>query len=165
MTARFIACCAFLAVAPISSGADNSRLERFRRLEWIPVRALSAVPANIRQEVESSLGSDGGIAERGGAFNATDVVDSRPSKRFVIAGRAGADWFVCYEQGGRGHHLVLAAYDSSSSTPRLTLLARGSAGTHDDTAGWKVGIHELKSALARGQLTLEDVRDTTGRKK
>jgi hypothetical protein len=60
--------------------------------------ALKALPHDIRTFVTTKFGP---IAERGGDFNATDViVKPAPSRRFIRAGKAGDTWFLWYEQGG-----------------------------------------------------------------
>ena len=51
------------------------------------------------------------ISNRGEPFNATDVVvDSRPQRRFVLAGNASNIWFILYEHGGIGYHHNLMVF-------------------------------------------------------
>jgi hypothetical protein len=62
---------------------------------------------------------------------------------------------VAYEQGGYSHHLVLATFTVGEIDAKVTLLARGQAGTHDDSAlGWRVTLDELREALSEGRLAL-----------
>jgi hypothetical protein len=60
--------------------------------------SLKALPGDIRTFVTTKFGP---MAERGGAFNATDVImKPAPSRRFIRAGKTGDTWFLWYEQGG-----------------------------------------------------------------
>ncbi len=46
------------------------------------------------------------------------------SRRFVLGGHAGTVWFIVYERGGRGHHLVLAVIDTSTEAVRVSMVAK-----------------------------------------
>jgi hypothetical protein len=56
------------------------------------------------------------MAERGGAFNATDdIMDpSAPSRRFIRAAHAGAKWVVWYEQGGIAYFKAIIVFEADS---------------------------------------------------
>jgi len=81
-------------------------------------------------------------------------------RRPLLAGRAPSRWFVTYERGGRGHHLVLAVFDMAAQPPRPVLLAGGYAGSHDDVRGWRVHLSELRAALKDGRLSVEYPNDS-----
>jgi len=130
--------------------------QRFQVLAWEPVRSLSEVDKAVLRELKARFGEDDRIADRGEPFRATDVVDGNPARRLVVAGRAERRWFVCYEAGGIGHHLMLVVFDTDAASPTLAMLARGFAGQHDDAAGWKADISDLKKAIAAGRLSVDD---------
>ncbi len=52
------------------------------------------------------------MSDRGGAFNATDVIidPATPLRRFLHAGQADDLWFIWYEHGGRGYHAHIVVY-------------------------------------------------------
>ena len=117
--------------------------------------------------VRTDIAGFAGFAERGPLpedfsgrhFDATDVVTGKPIRRLLLAGHATTRWFVAYERGGRGHDLVLVIFDSGAKAPEPTLLARGTAGAHDDQAGWRVSLAELRAALKDGTLSQDDVHE------
>jgi hypothetical protein len=60
--------------------------------------SLKALPDEVRTFVTAKFGP---LADRGGDFNATDVIiKPAPSRRFIRAGKAGESWFLWFEQGG-----------------------------------------------------------------
>ncbi|MBV8977624.1 MAG: hypothetical protein JOZ13_09630, partial [Alphaproteobacteria bacterium] len=62
------------------------------------LNALTKTPQFLQDYVASSIGP---MAERGEAFNETDVhLQGLPNARFVRAGRAGNEWYLWYERGG-----------------------------------------------------------------
>jgi hypothetical protein len=101
-----------VAVAACGSGRGPTTVE-WRGQVFREVRTLVDLPPAIR----SGLGGNGSgldaIADRGGCFNATDVVhDSCPMRRFVVAGTDGEAWLVALEQGGRGYHVQVLLFSS-----------------------------------------------------
>lgn len=92
---------------------------------WVQVRAPADVDPAVLQAFTGRFGGDKRLAGPGEPFEATDVVSGRPSRRFLLAGHAEARWFVAYERGGRGHHIVLAVFDSRTAPPTPALVARG----------------------------------------
>ena len=143
---------AVLLLCASASGSDA--IDRFVKAEWVLVAELADVSPVVLAALQSRLGSDQPMAARGEPFEATDVVSGEmPSRRFVLAGRNGTDWFVAYEQGGYSHHLVLATFTVGETDAEVTLLARDQVGTHDDSAlGWRVTLDELRDALSEGSL-------------
>jgi hypothetical protein len=76
------------------------------------VTTLLAVPAGVL----SQLGGPAGIADSGGPFNASDVVDpKRPMRRFIVGGVSSDYVLVAYEQGGRGYSCVAVAFRRSGA--------------------------------------------------
>lgn len=86
--------------------------------------ALKTLPAPFRAQVDHNIG---GMADRGGAFNATDVI-MKPgsSRRFIRAGETDGRRFVWFEQGGIAYYkqIVLFERNGKSVTSR-------SAGSND----------------------------------
>jgi hypothetical protein len=123
--------------------------ERFQRAEWATVRSLAQVPPEVMTALRSRLGENTRIADVGAPFDATDVRTGLPTRRLVLAGHAAPDWFIVYEQGGRGHHLVFVDFETA---PRIrpVLFATGSAGVHDDVKGWQLDLPALTHALEEG---------------
>ena len=136
--------------------AAKSRLawERFQHAEWFTVRSLEAVPPQVLDGLRSRF-EDPRIADVGESFDATDVRTGLPTRRLVLAGHAASDWFVVYEQGGRGHHLVFVDFET---TPRLrpVLLATGTPGVHDDVRGWQLDVPALAHGLEAGSMQWGD---------
>jgi hypothetical protein len=138
-----------------ASTSPKAEVQRFRDATWTEVRQLADVAPGVLLALRERIGKDSRIADVGGAFDATDVVTGKPRRRLVVAGHSDERWFICYEHGGRGHHLVLVMFAPSGGTLRPVLLARGGAGKHDDIHGWQVGLEDLRRALRRGQLEVE----------
>jgi hypothetical protein len=69
----------------------------------------------------------GGLAPRGGEWNATDVVlKDAPFRRFMRAGRAGNKWFLWWERGGLAYFRQVVVLDA-----RASVLARASLPADD----------------------------------
>lgn len=148
---------AFTMTALATSLTAASPVSEFSTADWSLVTTLVDVPRVVRQALAARFGGDGRIADRGDEFEATDMVSGAPSKRFVLGGRDDTLWFVAFEQGGVAHHLVLALVRVDAGAAHVTLVARGTAGQHDDSAGgWSVTLDELRAGLADGKLKVED---------
>ena len=152
---------------PVGSGevsrkpSASTPAESFLASRWTQVTAPANVDPAVLRALTGRFGKDKRLAGPGEPFEATDVESGRPSRRFLLAGCDKGKWFVAYERGGRGHHVVLAIFDSRATPPTPSLLARGSAGSHDDVVGWRVTIDELKAAVKTGRLTLIDTHDAS----
>lgn len=74
------------------------------------VNSLRALPAPVAKALHAKVGD---MAERGGAFNATDVImdPNAPGRRFIRAGHAGSKWFVWYEQGGEAYFKAIVVFE------------------------------------------------------
>jgi hypothetical protein len=75
------------------------------------VWSLEALPNKLRHMFPSSRIGVDGIADRGGRFNATDViVHDWPMRRFVLAAVGKSCVVVAIEYGGRAHGFELSEY-------------------------------------------------------
>jgi hypothetical protein len=62
--------------------------------------------ASLPKELKDAASSGGRIADRGGKFNATDVVDGKsPMRRFIVAGTDESTVLLALEHGGRGYSI------------------------------------------------------------
>lgn len=148
-------------VAAVSGGggAESAReLARFHDAKWTVTRSLKEIDADVLRALKARLGVDDRLADHGEPFEETDVLTRKPPRRLLLAGRSARRWFVAYEVGGRGHHVVLAVL-AAVTPPEVVLLARGQAGAHDDASDWEVDLEELRAALKMKQLYLEDTKE------
>ena len=76
---------------------------------------------NVPTEIRNTLGE---MADAGEAFNATDVVDGKPARRFLAAGRSGPAWIVAFEQGGRGYNVQVFQFCSGREVHHWILTSR-----------------------------------------
>ena len=147
-----------LATGP-SWSRDDATVEasRFESMEWTTSSTLKMINDSVLKDLKSRLGRDDRIAEIGQDFRSTDVdVDGLPFRRLVVSGKAKGLWFVCFEQGGRGHHLVLVMYRVEANAVQLVLLARGDAGDHNGPLGWKASVSQLKAAFRTGRFSIDN---------
>jgi len=150
-----------LLLAPRLAGAGdfsrNPRAEaqKFQDAKWTEVRRLSDIDPVVMRALQERMGKGSAFSDVGGPFDATDIGTGKPRRRLVIGGYSGERWFVCYEKGGRGHHLVLVVFDRAGGAPRPVLLARGGAGKHDDVHGWRVELADLRRALSERELEVD----------
>jgi hypothetical protein len=72
---------------------------------------LKTLPAPFRAQVDHNIS---GMADRGGAFNATDVI-MRPgfARRFIRAGETNGRRFIWYEQGGIAYWKQIVLFERS----------------------------------------------------
>ena len=145
-----------VSAGPAPSVGSSEAWERFRRVNWVTTQSLGSIAPPVLEVLRGRFAGDTRLADRGQPFQATDSVSGHPTRRLVLAGHAGSDSFVVYEQGGRGHHLVFVMFDSREQSPRPVLRATGSAGMHDDVKNWQLKLSELKSALEQGRMSWAD---------
>lgn len=74
------------------------------------VRSLSGFPAELTALIGWHKKGSGGIANVGEDFNATDSLDDRPSRRFLVGGVSNTSALVAYEEGGWGTKKFATAY-------------------------------------------------------
>ncbi len=148
-----------LAAGPLAViTASSDEVQLFETLGWATVTSIQTIDTEVVAALRSRMGADPRISDPGGPFNPTDVVTGEPTRRLLVAGRAGTRWFVAYEHGGRGHHIILVVFDKGATGLNPTLLARGNAGKHDRT-GWHVSLADLRIALKSGAMTQDDVNE------
>ena len=76
-----------------------------------PVWAMATSLAGLPAEVSSYLTENTGLADQGGAYNDSCVVNPyMPSTRFVIAAISEGVAIVAIEHGGRGHGINTWAF-------------------------------------------------------
>jgi hypothetical protein len=66
-----------------------------------------AIPDGVPEGLRSRLGT---IAPPGAQFDATDVVRTGISRRYIFVWRRDNHWIVATEQGGRGYNDPIMAY-------------------------------------------------------
>jgi len=85
------------------------------------VRTLTALPNEVNSLLGQSRAGMDGIADQGGKFNVTDVVDERlPMRRFVIAGLNSSCLLVAVERGGRGYSIELIVFEHDNDKWQIT---------------------------------------------
>ena len=85
------------------------------------VRSLSELPVSIQGALGVGRQGMEGVAERGGPFNVTDVVDSTlPMRRFLVAGIENELALIALEHGGLGYNVEVFLFSVSApqSTPK-----------------------------------------------
>jgi hypothetical protein len=112
-TGRVLIGIAVLVAGVIALGVYNTYATRLpscdQPKEVATVRSLRDLPQALRDETFKRVPD---LADRGSAFNATDVVDGYGAqRRFVTAARAGSRWVIGYEQGGIGYMVKILAFD------------------------------------------------------
>lgn len=85
--------------------------------DWVEAHSLRELPAGIQALLGVGLGEDGGIADRGASFNASDVVGGGlPRHRFVLGAVNGDTAVVAVEQGGRGYRVETMEFKQVGAT-------------------------------------------------
>jgi hypothetical protein len=85
--------------------------------EWVDAQSLRELPAGIQALLGVGLGEEGGIADRGGRFNAGDVVGKGlPQRRFALGAVNGDTAVVAIEQGGRGYSVATVEFRQMGAT-------------------------------------------------
>src|ERR1700722_19809418 len=75
------------------------------------VRSLKALPIQLRHLLPGATSGPDGIADRGGRFNVTDVIDhDLPMRRFVLAAVGTSCAVIAVEYGGGTHGFELTEY-------------------------------------------------------
>lgn len=85
------------------------------------VHTLTALPDEVNSLLGQGRTGMDGIADQGGKFNLTDVVDERlPMRRFVIAGINSSCALVAIERGGRGYSRELIVFGQDKGKWQIT---------------------------------------------
>ena len=77
------------------------------------------VPSAVNRALQAKLGK---IALPGQEFDATDVVGTGISRRFIFAWNSGSKWLVATEHGGRGYNDPIFLFDLSQNGEDVSLL-------------------------------------------
>jgi hypothetical protein len=102
--AAILASVPYIATAEIP---DTSALVLSRDIDSLPGAVLSKLGRTKTGHNEMVAPDE--------SFNATDVLDGRPRRRFVLAGVSDRLIIVAYEQGGIATSCVVTAFVQSSS--------------------------------------------------
>lgn len=128
----------------VGSHADSTVVEQFLNTDFTIIGSVDSFPRSI----STSLA----MANPGGRYNATDVVDDArlPFRRLLFGGRSDSLWFIYYEQGGIGYsrNLVIFRYKG------LTVLTLWAGWAQFDPVA---NISDLKTAIGRSVII--DVHD------
>lgn len=113
LVASLLALCMGVATPCLAeSGCDAAHL--------IEVRSLGTLPTAIRHLLPSATHGLDGIADRGGHFNVTDVVDhDLPMRRFSLAAVATTCAVIAAEYGGVAHGFEITEYRLTAAGWRL----------------------------------------------
>jgi hypothetical protein len=104
-----IGCCAL---------AGQAKADRIQG-DWTEAQSLRELPAGVQVLLGVGLSPhDGGIADRGENFNASDMwADGMPpTRRFVLGLVSGDKALVALEQGGRAHQYKAVEFRQSGTT-------------------------------------------------
>jgi hypothetical protein len=153
-----------LATAPGALAADKTvpkqqqgaEIQVFLSTPWAVVQNPVDVSPGVMRALAAKLGDDQRLAGPGAPFEGSDLVSGKPARRFLLAGKADASWFIASEHGGIAHHIVVAVFDASHDPPTPGMLAVGTAGIHNDIRGWRVSLDDIKKGLTKGTLTAAD---------
>jgi hypothetical protein len=108
-----LSCC---ALADAGSRSGEARADRIEA-DWTEAQSLRELPAGVQALLGVGLGEDGGIADRGDRFNASDVLGSGlPQRRFALGAVNGDTAVVAVEQGGRGYHVQTMEFRQVGAT-------------------------------------------------
>jgi hypothetical protein len=85
---------------------------------WVEAQSLRELPAGVQVLLGVGLGPDeGGIADRDGRFNATDImIDGVPERRFALGVVSGDTALVAVERGGRGYAVQTMEFKQVGAT-------------------------------------------------
>jgi hypothetical protein len=128
-----------LSGAPIRAlGAESRALSNFTSTEFDEVTRLADLPAELHAALDLKTAP---MADAGGDWNSGCVVDARPGRRFIYAGKSPDLWFVFFEVGGRSHY------------QRVLTFRRGAGGVFEREGNWAFNalpktISELKKTVS-----------------
>lgn len=123
--------------------ANNAIARRMVTEQFSQVDDLTKVDPEVLALFHSKVGA-ADIANRGEAFNSTDVVTAnRPMRRFAFAGSAPSIWFILYEHGGIAYHHNLVGF-SKNGHWQIAAAVQG-------LVKGEPGFESLKQAIKAGQ--------------
>ena len=95
------------AVFFTSSFTSNDELLRIPDGEFSAIEKVEALPTPVKTALAATFGQSSlKMANPGEPFNATDVMDSYPTRRLIFAGCTKERCLVHYEKGGRGQQYL-----------------------------------------------------------
>jgi hypothetical protein len=117
-------------------------------IQWATVRKLRQIPESVLNLLLSHSDDNRRLVDQSEPYNATDIGSSLPSRRLVLAGNRGTEWFVAYEHGGRGHHLDLVVLDVRGTDVK-SMFSKSllNVGTYDETTGWRLELADILPTL------------------
>lgn len=110
------------------------------------VRSLTGFPDDLsallgwHRKGDGGTGPDSDMVNAGEDFHPTDVVGTRPSRRFLVGGLSTTSALVAYEEGGWGPRYSAAAYVRGKSG--WVLVARW-------RIDWATTLHEIQSQTSK----------------
>src|SRR5438105_2054857 len=109
-----------LILAVAVSSADAEVLEPLMSGESRVATHLRDIDSGALATLKHAFSNEHRLADRGAAFEATDVIVSNaPSRRLVLAVYASDTWFIHYEHGGIGLHSHLVALTRAGHSWRI----------------------------------------------
>lgn len=121
---RIWACTALLTLISCAKPPATSETGE-QRVEWAgrkfrEVTALRALPPGVQTVLGVGKPGLDGIADPGGKYNITDVVDSKlPMRRFLIGGVDDNAALVALERGGIGWSVEVTLFTNTAQTPSV----------------------------------------------
>jgi hypothetical protein len=109
MAGRLSSILAFYLVVPIVATAGSAK---WCHSTFTEVKALAALPTDIRAALKTDAPGLGGVAEHGAPFNATDaLIGPYPMRRLIAAGFDSRHWLVALEHGGIASLIEIYMFD------------------------------------------------------
>jgi hypothetical protein len=108
-----------VAAAGIGLGCCNAAIGQGEQSMWQEAQSLRELPPGIQVLLGVGLGAhDGGIADRGEAFNSGDAVTpaSPPQRRFALGLVNGDTALIAVEQGGRSYAVAALEFKQTGTT-------------------------------------------------
>jgi hypothetical protein len=128
-------------------------LSAFVSTDFERVERLADLPDDVRRAIHL----DGvPMAEAGGDWNPGCILDERPGRRFIFAGKSPRLWFIYAEHGGRSHY------------QRVVTLRRNPAGILAEEGSWTLSlvvatIQELKTSVRATSSRMGELLDPTAK--
>lgn len=134
--------------APLAQGLLDS--------DYRIVHRVADLPAPLIEALSSRLRTIPLMADPGGRFNETDVIDSSlPMRRLVFAGLSEKQAFVHYEHGGRAFHTHLAVFELQGGQESVVFAGRFHLAAEN--------LDQLRSFVAQGEIQDEtEIADAHG---
>jgi hypothetical protein len=143
-----------VVVANNSVAAQDSAVPWLENNKWEMIREVSNIDNNVmdilRMEFIKS-NKDSRISDPGGAYNHSDVMDGRPRRRLIIAGKSNNKLFVIYERGGLASSIQFIAYEKKNNTIKNVFYGGGTAGKIRSDGNWDIEYRDIIKAFKQGK--------------